>query len=162
MAFALDKLGAVISTSQVPTSTSDYAVGDMCRGSDGSTWVYVKATTALTQYDVAWIDVSGNAAPITPALALTAGRLGFAQVAFTVNYYGWVQLTGPATIRVAAACVAGVPLYTTDTAGVLDDATVSLSQHQVIGVVLSGSQSAGAAGAVAGYANSPTIRRPAV
>lgn len=162
MAYALDKLGAVISTSQTPTSTADFAVGDMCRGSDGSVWVYVKATTALTQYDVAWVDVSGNAAPVTSTNVLTAGRPAFAQVAFTINYYGWVMLTGPATIRAAASCQPSVPLYTTDTAGVVDDATGSLSQSQLIGLVLSSSASAGGITGVAGFGNSPTVRRPAV
>jgi hypothetical protein len=39
--------------------------------------------------------------------------------------YGWVQLGGKPRVLVAANCQPSVPLFTTATAGVLDDATVT-------------------------------------
>lgn len=119
------------------TDTSDTArfkVGTQATATDGSQWVYVKATTALTIYDCCVIDEDFNAAPITKALLDTGLRVGFAQVAFTINYYGWVALSGSNILcRLAGLCAPDVALYTSATAGVLDDS--STSQTKVKGVV---------------------------
>ena len=77
-----------------PTSDAKHAVGTIAHGNDGSEWMYVKATTALTQYDVVAINGSFEAAPASSTLAAQGYRPGTAQVAFTVNYYGWVALRG--------------------------------------------------------------------
>jgi hypothetical protein len=56
---------------------------------------------------------------------VTLKRVGFAQCSIASAYYGWVQLGGAPLVNCAANCAPNVPLYTTSTVGVLDDATVS-------------------------------------
>lgn len=142
-------------------STAQFAVGTMATANDGSEWIYVSAGAAITIYDTVHISQAFAANPITPALAITGGKIGFAQRAFTSAYYGWVMTRGNPTIRVGNLCQDEVPLYTTDTAGMLDDATASLSQHQVIGVICTDSVSASESTSTA-VASFPVIRRPAV
>jgi hypothetical protein len=73
---------------------------------------------------------------LTKAVAAAdSGRPGFAQVAFLQYEFGWVVLHGSAfRVRFADSCAKNVQLYTTDTAGVVDDATVSTSQYLIAGL----------------------------
>lgn len=134
---------AIIGTNFLATSsTAEVSVGTRAFGTDASEWVYVKATTALTQYDAAAIDEDYNAAPLTKALADAGHLIGWAQVAFTVNYFGWLCLSGSVMKgRVAASCAADVALYTTATAGVLDDDATSQTKVNGIRIVTAGTSS---------------------
>lgn len=115
-------------------TTADFAVGTRAFGNNGSEWIYVHANGAITQYDCVGIDEDYEAAAMTKTIADGGWLVGFAQVAFADNDYGWVALRGSAiNCRVAASCAADVALYTTGTAGVLDD--TSASQTMVNGVV---------------------------
>jgi hypothetical protein len=147
-------------------SAQRFALGTRSLASDGSEWMYVKSGAAITAYDTLWINSSFVAAAITPALAITAGDVGFAGAVScsTSGQYFWTMVRGNPTVRLAANCQPAVPLYTTDTAGVLDDATASLSQHQVQGVIATTSNSAASSsvGNISVVANFPVIRRPAV
>lgn len=125
----------------------------------GGKWIFVKASTAFTLGDTVWIKPSGAGTPITFAAAAKPGRIGFAQVAFTVDYYGWVKTEGAVTLRGGASCNANVPLYTSATAGVLDDATLSTSAFQIDGVVASQSAS-GAGETMTGFASYPMVKKP--
>jgi hypothetical protein len=58
--------------------------------------------------------------------------VGFAQNAITSSYYGWIGLNGVLKVNLLVACQPKVPLYTTSTAGKLDDATVSSGYIQGI------------------------------
>jgi hypothetical protein len=137
-----------------------FAKGTTVEGNNNSRWMYVQAQAAITQYDTVRVDASQNARSMTAALAAQAGDVAFAQIAFTTSDFGWVMLSGKPTLRLFTACADDVPLYTTDTAGVLDDATASLSHHQVMGVIANGSASAGGITAVGCVASWPIIRRP--
>jgi len=104
-------------------------------GTDNTEWVYVQASGAITQYDCVAIDENFQAAAMTKTLADAGHDVGFAQVAFVDNDYGWVACDGANnSVRVAASCAADVSLYTTATAGVLDD--TSASQTKIEGPVL--------------------------
>jgi hypothetical protein len=117
-------------------TTPIYAVGQLTEVSGGQRWMYVYASSAITQYDYVCIDEDSKVASGTKALVDAGYAIGFAQVAFAAAEYGWVPLEarGNANVRVAASCAADVALYTTASAGVLDDA--SSSQTQVKGVVI--------------------------
>jgi hypothetical protein len=113
-----------------------FSLGTRLSGNDGTMFVYVQANGAITQYDCVAIDESYQAAPATKALVDVGHRIGFAQVAFADNDYGWVALSGSGSnmkVRVQASCAADVPLYTSATGGILDDA--STSQTKIDGVV---------------------------
>jgi hypothetical protein len=106
---------------------------------DGNTYMFVQASAAITQYSTVWVTTAFQASMVTDTTIGTnpGGRVGFAQTAFAQYEFGYVVVHGNAIrIRFADACAKAVPLYTTATAGVLDDATASASQFQVMGVVI--------------------------
>ena len=119
-----------------------FTPGLTVKTSDGGEAVYVQATSTIAQYNACIIINTASAAgasigcvPVTTTNALTSQRLAFAQSAITSSNYGWVQTSGN-SIRVNAliACQPAVPLYTTSTAGSLDDAVVTAGY--CLGVVL--------------------------
>lgn len=131
--------GVDLATTKAGTGTSfdegaEFPLGTRVSGPDGTEWMYVHASGAITQYDAVGIDENFEAAALTKAIADDGHTIGFAQVAFTDNDFGWVALRGSnINVRLAASCAADVSLYTTSTAGVLDD--TSASQTKVNGVV---------------------------
>jgi hypothetical protein len=103
-----------------------FALGTRAQGNNGTVWMYCQASTTLTQYDCSVIDSSFKANPITTALTTEGASIGFPQVAVPITEYFWAALEGrTVNIRVASSCAANVPLYTTATAGVLDDAVAN-------------------------------------
>jgi hypothetical protein len=130
--------GAIAGVNLTNTSTTpEFAVGHKVQTKDGI-YEYVKAGSGIAAYDCVLITGSGVAVPSLTATAVSIKKPGFAQVAIASGSYGWVAREGD-TIRVncAANCAAGVQLYTTATAGVLDDTIVS--QGALHGVVSLGS-----------------------
>lgn len=122
-----------VDPADTPTSQG-FVLGSEYCDEFGTTYWYVHANGAITQYDAVGIDEDFECAALTKAIADDGWRIGFAQVAFADNDYGWVAITGSnIRCRLAASCAADVALYTTATAGVLDDATTS--QTKVEGVV---------------------------
>jgi hypothetical protein len=51
--------------------------------------------------------------------------VGFAQTAIASSYYGWIGIERYVAVNLLISCNPKVPLYTTATAGKLDDTTVS-------------------------------------
>lgn len=129
-----------------------HAVGVRSEGNNGSEWMYVgPAAAVINQYDVVWISQLFVPAQITQPLAKTAGFVGFAQVAFATSDYGWVMLSGKPTINTIASTVKEVALYTCNTAGFLDDASVSASASEIFGVFLVTTTAATAGVAMASF-----------
>jgi hypothetical protein len=141
------------------TDGRSFGLGDRYTDNLGNEYVFVLAGGAITQYDTVHVNSAYSANAITAALAITPGFVGFAQVAFASADYGWVMTRGKPTVRVAASCAKDVALYTTDTAGVLDDATASASHHQIMGTLITTTQST--ASTVVAVASFPMVRRPA-
>lgn len=92
---------------------------------DGSLWMFVQAAEAISQYMAVGVDEKGQASKLTSALALVSYNIGFAQVAFADNDFGWVLLDAAGNqdykIGVLSACDSDVDLNTSATAGYLDD-----------------------------------------
>lgn len=135
-----------------PTTDANFKLGTRCTGNDGTEWIYVQANGAITVYDAVGIDETFQAAALTKAMADADWRIGFAQVAFTDNQYGWVATSGAGSnfkVNVLASCVADAALYTTATAGALDDDATS--QTAINGVVIV-TTNGGATAAVAALA----------
>ncbi len=108
-------------------STALFPVGTMVNLNDGGQAIYVKASaSALSTYAACVIGINGVATMLTTTNAATnPGRIGFAQVSVATSAYGWVQMGGQPIVNLAANCAPNVALFTTSTAGVLDDATVT-------------------------------------
>lgn len=107
--------------------------------SDGGEAMYIKAGAAITAGDVLLIDSLGSAVGVTTLLTdadtATAHKyIGVAHTTLASGQHGWACTRGIPTagIRVAASCKKGSPLYTTTTAGELDD--VSTSSHLISGI----------------------------
>ena len=123
-----------VGIADTPTSNATgHVLGTQVLGDDGTKYVYVQASGAITQYDCVAIDEAFQAAAITKALADDGHKIGFAQVAFADNDYGWVATEGTVQVRYLTLCAADVALYTSATAGVLDD--TSTSQTKIVGLV---------------------------
>lgn len=106
-------------------STAQFPTGTQVMGTDGSLFEYVNTLSAVAAFNAVGIDESGNASNLTTTLAATVKKVGVAQISIAVSCYGWVQRTGKLNVNVAANCNDFVSLFTTATAGVLDDATIS-------------------------------------
>jgi len=103
-----------------------FPVGTIVNLNDGGQAMYVKASTsALSTYSAVSISKNGIAMQLTTTNAATTSRVGFAQVSVATSNYAWVALGGKVLVMGAAQCAPAVPLFTTGTAGVLDDATVT-------------------------------------
>lgn len=85
------------------SSTATHALGTVVQGSDGTQWVYVQANNAIEQYDVVTIDEDFQCDCATIALALTGSQIGFAQVAFADDEYGWVPVRGLGNMLVSVS-----------------------------------------------------------
>lgn len=109
------------------SATALFGLGTIANGNAGSQYMYCQASTTLSQYDCAAIDSAYKANPITTALTTDGMSIGWPQVAVDLaTPYFWAALQGRTiNIRVASSCAANVPLYTTATAGVLDDAAAN-------------------------------------
>jgi hypothetical protein len=99
--------------------------------STGKIFQYVKGGGTIAQYEYVKISEDGNytATSLTtttnpstePALVGCVQNAGL-----TSSLYGWVQRKGAHTGKFAASCVQDVKIYTTGTAGVVDDSATTL------------------------------------
>ncbi len=151
----IDLTAIYASTSAGSTSFFPATPGARVTGSNNSVYMFARAVSTIAQYDVVVFSVYADSASVTavPAAcpitttnvaALGFAQVGFAQVAITSAYYGWIALQG-SRLRVNCLIAAQpkVPLYTTATAGSLDDTTVSAGY--VTGVVINTSATSASA-----------------
>lgn len=108
-------------------TTALFQVGTLVACNDGGMAMYVlSSTSAISTYAAVTIDGNGKANMVTSTNVVSSPRIGFSQVSIATSAYGWVRLGGAAIlVNLAAQCAPAVPLFTTATPGVLDDATVT-------------------------------------
>lgn len=136
------------------STDAKFGVGDLSTDYAGNVFVYVKASSAIAQYDVVTYDETYNTtvAPVSTSNDARGDKCGVAPVAIASGSYGWVQISGPATANVLASCAANVRLNTTGTAGSLDDdGTTSAMQVQGIYLTAARTASNGSAAAILNY-----------
>lgn len=103
-----------------------HGLGDQHIDENGDSWVFVIASnTSITQYDTVLIKSGYDIIQMTIDDSKTAGDVGFAQVAFAPNTYGWVMTHSRPTVLLGADCQPSVQLYATTTGGLVDDTTTS-------------------------------------
>jgi hypothetical protein len=139
------------------STTALFGVGDRYVDSAGNEYVYVKASSAIAQYDCVTYDETYNTtvAPVSTSNDARGDKVGVAPVAIASGSYGWLQVFGPCTMNVKASCAANVRLDTTATAGSLDDDGTT-SSMQVQGIYLTAARTA-SDGSAAGILNYPFI-----
>jgi hypothetical protein len=106
-------------------TTQQFNLGTCVNLDDGGQAIYVQAASTVSQYMAVAVLANNTAVPITTTNAATSKRFAVAQASIASGSYGWVQSGGVARVNLAASCLPNVPLFTTATAGTLDDATVS-------------------------------------
>ena len=131
-------------------TTAQFNLGTTVNLDDGGQAVYVKAASTVSTYMAVSVQVDNNVVPLTTTNSANSKAVGFAQTSIASGSYGWVQLGGKPRVNVLIGCQPNVPLFTTATAGSLDDATVTAGL--VAGLVATTSAaSASAPTCVAGY-----------
>lgn len=132
----VDLTATYASTSVGSSSFPPYTLGETVTTSNNGRYMFTKAISTINQYDCVIGGPYGDSAssspnigfvPITTTNAAAQGFniIGFAQVAIASAYWGWICLNGSPRVNLLIACNPKVPLYTTATAGSLDDTTVS-------------------------------------
>lgn len=147
---------AVFTAGTRATQFPPFSLGQRMQDADGKEYVYVQANGAITGAGyVCVFDETGQAVMATNTTAVYGDRVGVPLAAFADNDYGWLQVYGPASIRVAASCAANVVITSTTTAGQLDDAA-GAGTKVITGAALT-TANGGSAGNAAGVLNYPTV-----
>jgi len=105
-------------------------LGTTVKLDDGGEAMYCQMASAVGQYNAVVISVGHVASNLTTTnVAKGQGgisrQVGWAQTSIAVSAFGWIHTSGRPIAELAANCAEMVPLFTTATAGALDDATVS-------------------------------------
>lgn len=134
-----------------------FTVGTRAQDYNGKEYVFVQSASAIAAYDVVNIPHDGSfiAAGLTTTTAPTGQAIGVAPAALASGDYGWVQIYGNARISVLGSAAKGINLWTTSTAGALDDATAS--NYQVQGLVILSTNPTASATNMEGFLSFPTI-----
>lgn len=131
-----------------------FSAGERYVDQAGKEWVFVKASSAIAQYDVCTFDETyiTTVAPLGTGNDARGDRIGVAAVAIASGSYGWLQVFGPCTMNVLASCAANVRINTTATAGSLDDdGTVGSMQAEGIYLTTARAASNGSAPGMLSY-----------
>ncbi len=154
MGFAIGYNTSLTSTT-AQADGKGFAPGDVIEDGNGCTWVYVKASAAIAQYDIVTYDetFTTTVAPVSTSNDARGDKVGVAAVAFASAAYGFLQIYGPCTMSVLSLAAANVRLNTTGVAGYLDDDAGSGS-IQVEGIYLTTTRTA-SSGSAAGLLNYP-------
>jgi hypothetical protein len=134
-----------------------FSVGARVNTPDGKEWVFVHADSAVAQYDVVGVPHDGSfvAASFSTTTAPTGQEIGVAAFALASGDYGWVQVKGDCRINVLGSCVKNIILWSTSTAGALDDATAS--NYAVLGLQILSTNPTASATNMEGFINYPTV-----
>lgn len=117
-----------------PQQNMDIDLGDCVLGEDGTEFQYCQASGALIQFYWVGVDENNQAAHLTKAMADDGFTIGVAQVAADDNDGVWIAIRGRnLNGQVLGSVAADVALFTSATAGHLDD--TSASQTKIDGVV---------------------------
>jgi hypothetical protein len=151
----IDLTAIYASTSAGSTTLFPVTPGTTVITSNNGRYIFARAESDIAQYDCVIFSTYSDSASLTPvvravpitttnAAALGYSQVGLAQVAITSSYYGWIALNGQnLRVNCLIACNPKVPLYTTSTAGKLDDTTVSAGYIQ--GIVINTSATSASA-----------------
>lgn len=120
------------------TPSAPFSLGERAHGDNGSEWIFVQASTTVTQYMAVVIDNNFKANNITSALiASNVYAIGLAQfndvTQADAGEYFWACLkaVGGAGARVASSAGKGVALYISGTPGAF---TSSATNNKMVGL----------------------------
>lgn len=142
------KIGIDLTATYASTSAGSSVLwpvspGTQVQTSNNGRYIFARAESDISQFDCVIFSTYADSASQTPILravpitttnaaALGYSMVGFAQTSIASSYYGWIALNGTVRVNLLVGCNPKVPLYTTATAGKLDDTTVSAGYIQGI------------------------------
>jgi len=104
-----------------PSSTIEGKLGQCFYGAENQKWVYDQPSGAIDQYDCVTIDENFQATAATQTTAAASHLVGWAQVAFSDNEYGYVVCQGTNfSGNISDNASADAQLYFSGTAGFLN------------------------------------------
>lgn len=131
-----DQTAAVTSTNSPDNPGPPFQIGETVESSNGGEFMFVKALSAINQYDFVGISTNYNAASISVSTTGAAPILAVAQVAIASGAYGWVCMRGGTVSgNVILSTAASAALYATTVPGYLDDSQYSSLQPKLDGIV---------------------------
>lgn len=126
---------------QSSTNSPDYPAPPFFKGqtvetSNGGLFMFVQASSAISQYDFVGISTDFTAASLSVSTTGAAPILAVAQTAIASGYRGWVCLRGGGVSgNVILSTAASAALYATTVPGYLDDSQYSSLQPKLDGIV---------------------------
>lgn len=111
-----------------------FALGTKCHGrntSNGYVGEFVYMGGVASCVAAAWVLLNYEDYVVSLLVDTNVGGVGVAMAATINTKFGWFQIRGKAQGRLAASCADNAELYTTATAGVVDD--VVTGQFQIYG-----------------------------
>ena len=138
---------AFSSTSSNADIGQAFGLGDRYVDNVGNGYLFVSASTSITSYQAVAVATNYYAVAATSATATAQSLAGIAGVnGISSGSWGWVQTRGNFSgVQVLSTCSASSFIYTTATAGSLDD--TSTSQVKVAGLTINANQTVPAAAA---------------
>ena len=148
-------------------ATALFGLGNTVTGSDGSQWIYVNATSALTTGTVVAYTTAYSAQPATASNLLAAGGapnssegLAFSQGVFAAADYGWVCLRGANQyVAISNVSTLGAALYISINSGFL---TTAAASGTMAGIILLTASATGVASVVKAYLQYPRLQAGAL
>ena len=152
------KVDEVLSSAARINSGKGFKLGQRVQTNDGKMFVYAKNASSNAIYSIVNVDANFAITGLTTATSGASEIVGVLPVAIASDEYGWVQIYGRTKLRVLGSCVKNITLWSTTTAGAVDDATASNYQIQNINL-LSTNPSATATALSAFIAHPSVLRR---
>lgn len=135
--------GSIIDFTQVDT-VKQFPLGTEKSATDGNTYVYIEADEAIDAYAACrFLEDGGSDELTTTNSGAVPTQVVVPQQAIASGSFGWAVAKGLSfSVLAAANCAADVKVYTTATAGVIDDAATDLIQGLRLNATNGGSQAA--------------------
>lgn len=112
---------ALTATSTVPLHTLGETYWE-----DGAQYIYLKGVASTAQYDaVTYYPADWTTQRLTKAEVDKLYPVAIAQSANVANQYGWYQIKGKGSVNALASIAKEVAIYTSGTAGSVDDSSSS-------------------------------------
>lgn len=128
MAFTVSTPLVGVQPIAVTSTTANHALGTIVRAVDPTygegEFIYLAGVASTAVGDLVAFDQTSTIRTV----AATRGPVGVAMSANVASQYGWYQISGQAVVNVAGAVADNALVYSTATAGSVDDAVVAGSQ----------------------------------
>ena len=157
-----DQTAATSATNSPDNPGPPYQVGTHALGTDGTEYIFCKASAAIVAYAAVSIDKDSNAATLTLAALRALNDYGWPQVAIASGAYGWVAVRGKGIgVLARLSSLPNVPCYISNvSAGRITTTSVrSTSGGTMLNVVLTTCVTTSPSGATVANASWPGTSR---